>query len=265
MTEASTGLIASVALAALHADGWSVRDLGEGAVVSSATQITHLSSDASSSLVVSGKEVAIQAAYGAVRLAKNRETTHATAYAAHGFVAGSRRYAKTTFLHDDTASIRGTIYQGFVRVPVSQPHHQPATEPETLPPAIRENWSLLARAKLSEPFFERLSRMAKRPLNWRGVGSRPLSTSSLAQFLHFWSKIASRSEEPDIALMPSGNLQAEWYRNSRHHLDLEFNEDGRGFFFLMDGAAVNEGVEPFDSLAETLLARASKPLKWRNG
>jgi hypothetical protein len=136
--------------------------------------------------------------------------------------------------------------------------------PDSLPIAIRDNWSLLARSGLREPFFDRLARMAGHRADWRGAGSKALTSASLAQFLAFWMKVKQAASEPEVALMPNGNLQVEWYRNARHHLDVEFTEDGRAFFGLLDGDAVHEGVEALDRLADWLLARPSKPLKWRS-
>ena len=73
-----------------------------------------------------------------------------------------------------------------------------------------------------------------------------------------------QSVEPEIALAPTGRLQAEWYKGDRHHIDVEFAEDRRVFFGLFDGQYLQEGVDSIENLAKVLLTRSSRPLRWQN-
>lgn len=134
---------------------------------------------------------------------------------------------------------------------------------ETLLLAIEANWNRLAFSGISEPSYQRLLRLAKKKAGWRGVGSQPLSTVSLRRFLEFWKLVRQTASEPEFALAPNGNLQVEWHKNRRRHLDIEFGEGFLVYYGLFDGSSVHEGAETVAQLVNMLVSRPSKPLRWR--
>jgi hypothetical protein len=130
------------------------------------------------------------------------------------------------------------------------------------PLAVVLNWSRLARADLSRTSYSRLFALAMRPDGWRGRGSKVLSVASLSVFLKFWSLVSSDAAEPEFALMPNGHLSAEWFKNNRRHLDVEFAEDWMVYFGLFNGEGISEGKETIENLAAILRATKPKPLLW---
>jgi hypothetical protein len=96
---------------------------------------------------------------------------------------------------------------------------------DTTPLSIALNWTRLTRAELSDKAYSKLFSIAARSEGWRGPGSRALSSASLSVFLKFWSDVSREAAEPQFALMPNGHLCAEWFKNDRRHLDLEFADD----------------------------------------
>ena len=137
----------------------------------------------------------------------------------------------------------------------------------SLPPAIVSNWSRLATATLSEAAYKKIFRMARRGDGWRGKGSRSLRPSSLRNFLGFWAMVCRVASSPQFALMPNGHIQALWSQSDRRRMDLEFAEDNRVYFGILDGRRQHEGIEGMQVLKELLLAHPSKPLgwEWSNG
>jgi hypothetical protein len=130
------------------------------------------------------------------------------------------------------------------------------------PLAMALNWNRLARAELSEASYSRLFAIASRPDGWRGRGSKALSAASLSVFLKFWSVVSRDAAEPQFALMPTGHLSAEWFKNRRRHLDLEFADDWMIYFGLFNGDGISEGKETIQNLANILKSTSFKPLLW---
>jgi hypothetical protein len=131
-----------------------------------------------------------------------------------------------------------------------------------LPASLRENWFLLAKSKLSVPSYQRLLHLASKPDGWYGSGSVRLSSKSLRNFLKFWALIQADNREPFISITRDGNLYAEWHKSWKRHLDIEFREDGRGFFGLFDGSEVWEGIGELRDLARALRQRRVSPFRW---
>jgi hypothetical protein len=137
-----------------------------------------------------------------------------------------------------------------------------ATEATTTPSAILGNWSRLFQANLPANMYIRIRQLARYDNGWRGHGSKALSAEALKVFLNFWIKASVEAAEPDIALTAHGTLQAEWFRNSRRHLDLEFVDSNEIFFGLFNGRNINEGVDSPVELLEWLRNHRAKPLRW---
>lgn len=133
---------------------------------------------------------------------------------------------------------------------------------DAMPFSLLANWSRIALANLSQEVFDRLVYLARRPVGWRGPGSRALSSGSVREFLEFWMTVRDKAREPALALTAAGGLHAEWFKSSRRHLDLQFSGDGRIFFGLFDRGRLLEGVDDAKNLKELLNAHLSRPLKW---
>jgi hypothetical protein len=122
----------------------------------------------------------------------------------------------------------------------ARPREQPTVN--TMPQVIVSNWTRLFRANLSSTLYSRIMQIARRQDGWRGQGSKGLTHEALKTWLDFWTAVNDKASEPALALTARGTLQAEWFRNSRRHLDLEFVSKDRIFFGLFDGHAAYEGV-----------------------
>jgi hypothetical protein len=126
-----------------------------------------------------------------------------------------------------------------------------------VPDSITNNWQRLARAGLTEKSYRSILRLAKKDAAWRGEGSLPMNSSSLATFLQFWALITQDQGEPEFVLMPNGNLQVEWYKNNRHFVELEFQPDTSIIFGIFDARTIIEGVSDLQTVIQLLLQRRS--------
>jgi hypothetical protein len=133
-----------------------------------------------------------------------------------------------------------------------------------MPQVIVSNWSRLSRANLSGNIYGRILQIARRQDGWRGQGSKRLTEEALKAWLDFWTAVSGNALEPALALTARGTLQAEWFRNSRRHLDLEFVSSERIFFGLFDGPAAYEGVDTIEALVPWLADHRAHPLQWRS-
>jgi hypothetical protein len=137
-------------------------------------------------------------------------------------------------------------------------HEEPTAN--TMPKAIVSNWTRLFFANLSSGLYSRIMQIARRPDGWRGEGSKGLTAEALRAWLDFWAKVNDSASEPSLALTARGTLHAEWFRNSRRHLDLEFVSRARIFFGLFNGHATCEGVDTLEGLVPWLGDHRAHPL-----
>jgi hypothetical protein len=144
----------------------------------------------------------------------------------------------------------------------ARPQEQPTVN--TMPQVIESNWTRLFRANLSSTLYSRIMQIARRQDGWRGQGSKGLTPEALKTWLDFWTAVNDIASEPALALTARGTLQAEWFRNSRSHLDLEFVSKDRIFFGLIDGHAAYEGVDTSKALVSWLAQHHAQPLQWRS-
>jgi hypothetical protein len=133
----------------------------------------------------------------------------------------------------------------------------PATKKKSIavtavPQAVLGNWNRLYRAQLPDRVYKRVRQLARYEDGWRGFGSKALTAEALRTFLNFWIQIGSHASAPEIALTARGTLQAEWFKSSHRHLDLEFVNDQKIFFGWFDDENVNEGVYSLGGLVQWL-------------
>jgi hypothetical protein len=133
-----------------------------------------------------------------------------------------------------------------------------------MPQVIVSNWSRLFSANLTSNLYSRIMQIARRRDGWRGEGSKGLTQEALSAWLDFWIAINDDASKPDLALTARGSLQAEWFRSTRRHLDLEFVSKERIFFGLFDGRAAYEGVDKIKTLVPWLSDHHAHPLRWRS-
>ena len=130
------------------------------------------------------------------------------------------------------------------------------------PSSVSTNWLLLATA-LNEESYLSIRKLAQKKAGWRGAGSHPLNAASLTNFLRFWKTVSKYAVDPEFSLVPNGNLQAEWYKDEAHFLELEFRSDNYVLFGLFDHPAVIEGIEHADNIIPMLAQRDNKSLMWK--
>jgi len=135
---------------------------------------------------------------------------------------------------------------------------------DAMPTALTANWSRLFLSDLSAKSYARILQFARLNEGWRGAGSKSLSDRALEAFLEFLIRLGDDVVEPELTLTARGTLHAEWFRNTRRHLDLEFISEEKVFFGLFDGKTVYEGIDCLNGLSSWLKQRSSQPLKWRS-
>jgi len=136
------------------------------------------------------------------------------------------------------------------------------TGTNVIPYAVKANWQSLARSGLSEEGFSYIRRLSNKPDGWRGEGSRAMSSESLERFLQFWHNAKLAAKEPEFSLLPNGNLQAEWYKNSRRFLEIEFKPSDRVLIGFVNGEEMLHGRYDIKGTVDLLLRHPDKPLKW---
>jgi hypothetical protein len=122
----------------------------------------------------------------------------------------------------------------------------------------------ITRAGISAPLFERLVRLAQSAESGAMKEKLPMSSRSLQSFLTFWAHTRKDAVEPDVFLLPNGNVQAEWAKKC-NLMTIEFRDDGEMFFSIVDESGEMVGKEratPGGEMLSLLLARKSKPLYW---
>lgn len=132
---------------------------------------------------------------------------------------------------------------------------------KAIPKAIIANFYALARSKLSDALYTRLVRLAIRR---EEASSAEMNVRSLGGFLKFWEEIRSDAVEPEIFVLPNGNLQAEW-ATGKNLLVIEFRPNSAIFFSLNEGASCIEGRESparIVHFCDYLLSRNPNPLLW---
>ncbi len=172
--------------------------------------------------------------------------------------AGSRQ-----ILFSDTGGAQYATLAANMRARRAARVQEPLTA-NAMPQVIVSNWTRLFRAKLSGSLYSRIMQIARRQDGWRGEGSKGLTQEALKAWLDFWTGVSNEASEPALALTARGTLQAEWFRSSRRHLDLEFVSEKRIFFGLFNGRAAYEGVDTIEELGPWLSDHHAHPLEWRS-
>ena len=107
-----------------------------------------------------------------------------------------------------------------------------------------------------------LSSLAKAKIARFRNKSIPLNEESLESFLNFWEKVSSHSIEPELFLCPNGNLKAEWFKNYKKNLNIEFTKDNTAYLNLYDAKNVIEAIDNINEIARNLINRPTKPFNW---
>lgn len=134
-----------------------------------------------------------------------------------------------------------------------------------LPNAISSNWNDLARGGLSERIYQRLLELAGLPAGWNGPGSLGMNASSLWSFIAFWKQVRQISTDPELVLTPSGYVQAEWSKDNRHYLEIDFRGAiENSYFALVDGRkTLIEGAAPLQEVLAIINShKHGTALKW---
>ncbi len=149
--------------------------------------------------------------------------------------------------------------------PVGRTTAEVAGISDTVSTAVLANWNKLRRSGIGQSLYARILWLASQRLEGHRLGLRPLSSRSLRCFLEFWQAFRERLNEPEIFLLPSGCVQAEWSdRNSL--LAIEFRDDGRLLYALVDRGSVQDGIENYSTagtMVAALEARPRNPFRWR--
>lgn len=132
-----------------------------------------------------------------------------------------------------------------------------------IPDSIISNWTLLALSTISHENYLRLYKLASLKAGWRGARSKQLNARSLTDFLRFWRAINFFANEPHLSLSPNGSIIAEWHKNSRRNLFLEFLASGEIYIGLTDGSLEYDARDNKIGAIAFLKNRPSKPLRWR--
>lgn len=187
---------------------------------------------------------------------------------------GNRRYStvgSSSIIEGDAVTITyslesllGTRFGASVDsdVDVQKPSTPTLGNTGVAPESIINNWQLLATSNFSEQSYLFILKLARKKEGWRGPGSRPLNASSLSNLLKFWNKISAHATEPEFALAPDGNIQAEWYKDERHFIEIKFTPLNMISFGLFYGDKVLEGIAAPNDIIAILSSHAFKPLQW---
>lgn len=143
------------------------------------------------------------------------------------------------------------------------PRPQVTDGSNVIPAAIAACWHLLKQSHLGDE--ARLISAALRRITQPRMGLASLSATSLDTFLHFWIAVRAAAAEPEIAISPKGNIQAEWTKDDDDFLVLEFQPTGEVFYSLWQGDYPMEGAKSSTmthELVNMFNAMDENPLCW---
>lgn len=133
---------------------------------------------------------------------------------------------------------------------------------DSLPMAVKFNQQLLEQCDFSDDTLNRINHLAALVEGWDYGYGQSINPLSLRNFLFFWLKIINTAEEPSLFLCSNGNIQAEWFKDSKCHLEIEFKRD-ICMFSLFDKEKFSQGLDSLDNLVAILLERKPSPLVWK--
>jgi len=133
---------------------------------------------------------------------------------------------------------------------------------EALPAAIHANWYAILVADVSVEIYNQVVRIARLEAGWAGPYSQALNSQSLRHFLRFWENVSEIAVDPELVMTTRGHLHAEWHKNRKRHLDIEFCDDGKVFYGLFDGTSIHEGIDRVGEVVAFLRGRRNNPLDW---
>jgi hypothetical protein len=144
-----------------------------------------------------------------------------------------------------------------------RPPQQDIVGTDALPAALAANWSKLRTSGLSPKFYSRLMRLASDRFSSAPPPKQEKArSSSLSDFLDFWSVIRMDAVEPDLSLSNDGSIVVEWFKSNDQRLDIKFGETGV-LFGLFNKGNVLEGSETKELVASILMNHSARPFQWR--
>ena len=133
----------------------------------------------------------------------------------------------------------------------------------SIPHAIHENWTALALSDISAKKYDVIYKLAAHKDGWRGPGSRGLRGDCLRSFLSFWQQVKTVATAPHLTLSPNGNLIAQWFKNTKRNLVVEFMTGDRVYIGLQEGSTEYDAVDEATGAINFLTHRTSRPLRWK--
>lgn len=133
---------------------------------------------------------------------------------------------------------------------------------EALPATIHANWYAILVADVSVEIYNQIVRIARLEAGWAGPYSQALNSKSLRHFLKFWENFSELAVDPELVMTTGGHLHAEWHKNRKRHLDIEFCANGKAFYGLFDGTSTHEGIDRIGEIVVFLRVRENNPLRW---
>jgi hypothetical protein len=130
-----------------------------------------------------------------------------------------------------------------------------------LPIPITQNMQLLKDANFSKKTADRINYLANLEVGWHANAGQTLNPLSLRNFLNLWLDIRTDANEPDLVLCSNGNIQAEWFKNTKRNLAIEFRA-GDAIYVLQDGESYVPAIDDLDNLKRTLTSRNPSPFSW---
>ena len=127
----------------------------------------------------------------------------------------------------------------------------------SLSPALAQNQQDIEAAGFSDDTYNRIVSLAYE----QPSAGQSLNPVSLNKFLSFWLSIKESAKEPELFLCNNGNIQAEWYKNSKKQLIIEFGASLSICIFI-NGDKQWKQKEDISELSQSLKSHSAAPLKW---
>lgn len=108
-------------------------------------------------------------------------------------------------------------------------------------PAVLANFAQIRSSGLSADAQTRLIEIASSNTASGGPYSRVLASTSIGNFLDFWSRVAEYAREPNLTIIPKGRIKALWFRSPQRKLDIQFAENGRAIYSFVNAGRLHEG------------------------
>jgi hypothetical protein len=129
------------------------------------------------------------------------------------------------------------------------------------PKSLKHSLQMLEDCAFTKATRKRIVELAYKEEGWDFGYGLSLNPVSLIKFLSFWLAVKANKNEPELFLCQNGNLQAEWYKNSKNNLILEFTPNS-AMCILNCRIDPYIGKDTYAKLVQRLGNHTSLPLKW---